>query len=192
MNIVFLCGSIEPGCDGVGDYTRRLSTELLINHKVSIISLNDRYATQVQQKASNGRSQIGEYRIPIDVNTKNRITLAKDWINQINPDIVSLQFVIYSFHKKGLPFNFKDTIREICNGRFLHIMFHETWLGVTNSASLKDKIYGFFQKQIISSLIQSSKPSLITTTNGLYKTLLGQLNVTAKIVPLFSNIPIAK
>ncbi|MCY7421213.1 MAG: hypothetical protein LH478_05650 [Chitinophagaceae bacterium] len=191
MTIVFLCGSIEPGCDGVGDYTRRLSKELLINHKVSIIGLNDRYVSAVQQRASRDRAQIGEYRIPASITTKNRIALAKDWINQINPDVISLQFVIYSFHEKGLPFGFKNTIGNICNERFLHIMFHETWLGVTKSASFKDKIYGFLQKRIILSLVKTSQPRLITTTNGLYKTLLSEVNITAKIVPLFSNISIA-
>ena len=33
MKIVFICGCLEPGKDGVGDYTRRLSAEL-IDHGV--------------------------------------------------------------------------------------------------------------------------------------------------------------
>ena len=31
MNLLFICGSLEPGKDGVGDYIRRLSSELLQN-----------------------------------------------------------------------------------------------------------------------------------------------------------------
>src|SRR5690606_39818307 len=47
MNIAFICGSLEPGKDGVGDYTRRLAGELLRNgHNATIIAINDRYITQ--------------------------------------------------------------------------------------------------------------------------------------------------
>ncbi len=191
MNIVFLCGSIEPGCDGVGDYTRRLSEELAINHKISIIALNDRFVSEVYQISDNKGTQIDEYRIPESYGTNDRIAQASEWINQINPIMISLQFVIYSFNRKGLPFNLNKTIATITKGRFLHIMFHETWLGVTRVASLKDKMYGFIQQRIISSLLKTVKPRLITTSNGLYKTLLSQLHVTAKIIPLFSNIPVA-
>ena len=192
MNIVFLCGSIEPGCDGVGDYTRRLAEALiLLEHKVSVIALDDKYVSIANQEIGIDAGVVSTYRIPTSFTDQQRCTQARHWIDQINPDMVSLQFVIYSFHKKGLPFGLKNTISRICNGRSVHIMFHETWLGVTKSASFKDKAYGFFQKQIISSLVKNLKPRLITTTNGLYKTLLKELNITAKIIPLFSNIPIA-
>lgn len=175
MNIVFLCGSIEPGCDGVGDYTRRLAEELiLLEHKVSIIALNDRYVTNVNQHAETDAGVLNTYRIPIGFTDQQRCNQARDWVEQINPVMVSLQFVIYSFHKKGLPFDLSNTISRICDGRSVHIMFHETWLGVTKSATFKDKAYGFLQKQIITSLVKNLKPRLITTTNGLYKSLLNQ------------------
>jgi hypothetical protein len=42
MNIVFICGCLEPGVDGVGDYSRRLAGELIrMGNKVQLISLND-------------------------------------------------------------------------------------------------------------------------------------------------------
>lgn len=46
MDILFICGSVEPGKDGVGDYTRRLSGELIrIGHEVKILSLCDHQGT---------------------------------------------------------------------------------------------------------------------------------------------------
>jgi hypothetical protein len=40
LNIVFLCGSLQPGRDGVGVYTRRLAGEVIRQgHQASIISL---------------------------------------------------------------------------------------------------------------------------------------------------------
>mgnify|MGYP003474349261 CR=1 FL=1 len=42
MKILFICGSLEPGKDGVGDYTRRFCGELLkMNYEVQILSIND-------------------------------------------------------------------------------------------------------------------------------------------------------
>jgi hypothetical protein len=44
MKIIFLCGSLEPGCDGVGDYTRRLAGELIKQgHHIAAVALNDQY-----------------------------------------------------------------------------------------------------------------------------------------------------
>lgn len=43
MKILFICGSLESGMDGVGDYTRRLAGELdRQGHKTVLLSLNDR------------------------------------------------------------------------------------------------------------------------------------------------------
>ena len=44
MRIVFLCGSLEQGRDGVGDYTRKLAGQLIrCGHNVVAVSLNDNY-----------------------------------------------------------------------------------------------------------------------------------------------------
>ena len=46
MNILFICGSAEPGKDGVGDYTRRLCGELLrTGHRTRILALCDNHAS---------------------------------------------------------------------------------------------------------------------------------------------------
>ena len=45
MRLVFLCASLEPGRDGVGDYTRRLAAELAARgHDVACVAMNDRHA----------------------------------------------------------------------------------------------------------------------------------------------------
>jgi hypothetical protein len=46
MKIVFVCGSVEIGRDGVGDYTRQLGLELLNQgHEVRIIGINDKVSS---------------------------------------------------------------------------------------------------------------------------------------------------
>ena len=47
MNIAFICGSLEPGKDGVGDYLQRLGLELLQQgHKVSLIAIHDHFVVE--------------------------------------------------------------------------------------------------------------------------------------------------
>ena len=42
MKFAFICGSLEPGRNGVGDYTRRLAGELAAQgHECLLVSLND-------------------------------------------------------------------------------------------------------------------------------------------------------
>ena len=44
MKIMFICGSLEPGKDGVGDYTRRLCAHLKKHHiEVGILAYNDKF-----------------------------------------------------------------------------------------------------------------------------------------------------
>ena len=46
MKIIFLCNSLEQGCDGVGDYTRLLACELISKgHTASAIALNDKFTS---------------------------------------------------------------------------------------------------------------------------------------------------
>jgi hypothetical protein len=57
MKIFLLCGSLEHGKDGVGDYTRRLAGELIRQgHNTAIISLNDRFIEGVvrEEQESDG------------------------------------------------------------------------------------------------------------------------------------------
>ena len=38
MKITFICGSLNPGQDGVGDYTRRLAAQLALDgHECQLI-----------------------------------------------------------------------------------------------------------------------------------------------------------
>ena len=50
MKICFICGSLEPGKDGVGDYSRRLAGELIrLGHQASIISINDSFVASIDE-----------------------------------------------------------------------------------------------------------------------------------------------
>src|ERR1700679_2438430 len=105
MRIAFICSSLEPGRDGVGDYTRRLAGELIRQkHPSVIIGLND---TKISEIMSGSQEMEGTpipvLRLPSMLPWKERETIARKWLNDFDPDWVSLQYVCFGFHIKGLP-----------------------------------------------------------------------------------------
>ncbi|WP_207534022.1 hypothetical protein [Desertivirga arenae] len=194
MNIVFLCGSLEPGRDGVGDYVRRLAVELLRQgHKASVISLNDKFIEEefVGAQFSEG-FELQVVRIPSSWAAPKRFKEAKVWIDVFDPEWLSLQFVIFSFHPKGLPIKLSSLLNKIGKGRRWHLMFHELWVGMNMESSKQMAIWGMVQKQIIKSLLSSLQPIVIQTQTQLYQAQLQKLGYQASHLPLFSNVPSAK
>ena len=105
MKIVFLCGSLEPGRDGVGDYTRRLAGELLRQgQQVAVIALHDLLVNEREDPMGTqqeGKLLIPTLRLSSRLSWATRIRQASTFIKTIDPDWISLQFVPFSFHKKG-------------------------------------------------------------------------------------------
>jgi hypothetical protein len=191
MKIVFLCGGLEPGRDGVGDYTIKLAIELTRHgHQIFPISLNDKYRTEIinDEKDNHGISIL---RLPHNLSNEIRFEIVEKQIQKYKPDWLSIQFVIYSFHPKGLPFGLGKQFENLCQNYNCHIMFHEIWIGISKISSLKEKTFGFFQKRIIKSIVKSVRPRVITTSNILYKLVLKSIDIDAKILPVFSNIDVA-
>jgi hypothetical protein len=190
IKILFICGSLEPGKDGVGDYTRRLCGELIRKgNKCEIISLCDNhvneFSTEIQEIE---QTSVVVHRIPINIANKQRLIFTQEIVTQIQPDWISLQFVPYSFNPKGLPFWLPSFISKVQGIHNWHIMFHELWLGIERNASLKNICIGFFQRMIINTLVKKIDIDVINTQTELYQYKLSSLGFSAKILPLFSNI----
>lgn len=194
MKIVFICGSIEPGKDGVGDYTRRLCAQLIKNQiKVGILSYNDKFITQHTEEFQEADGvQVSCYRLPKQYKANTRCQLALTWVNKKNPDWLSLQFVPYAFQNKGLPFGLARQLFKIGNGRLWHIMCHELWIGMSYESPKKEVVVGLIQRTIIKQLITKLAPKILHTQTQLYKLYLKQLGFQAKLLPLFSNIAVNK
>ena len=165
MKILFICGSLEPGKDGVGDYTRRLACTLKKQGvAVAAVALNDRHIIDAHdtQQESEGVT-LPVLRIPAIWTKAKQTALAKQWVTQHNPDWLSLQFVPYSFHHKGLPFGLAKQLKAIATPQVKwHIMFHELWIGMSKNSGIKQILigkvreYDFSQvKNIIEDLILS-------------------------------------
>jgi hypothetical protein len=192
MKIIFLCGSLEPGRDGVGDYTRRLAGELIRQgHQAAIAAIHDRWVdlpfTGTQDLEG---THLPVQRVPSSWPAKRRLKFLKGWMDQFNPSWISLQFVPFSFQARGLPFDLKYLVAKLGRGRHLHIMFHELWVGMNTESPVKHIWWGWLQRRLIILLLRKLKPAVIHTQTYLYMTQLQRSGFHPLYLPLFSNIPV--
>jgi glycosyltransferase involved in cell wall biosynthesis len=184
MKILFLTGCLEPGKDGVGDYTRELAAECeRRNHEVFLLSLNDPWIKAPLKEN-------GSLRLGINQSWVDRVTAARAFLAEAGPDLVSLQLVLYSFHPAGLSFALPQLLRAIIGQTPVQVMFHELWLGEQTGARLKTRVFGFCQRKIIEGVVKKLACRVTHTSNPVYVRLLGRRGIAAKLLPLFGSVPI--
>jgi hypothetical protein len=191
LKIAFLCGSLEHGADGVGDYAFRLAEALRIHGADCIcIALNDRYVKcqNNQFHSSCSASGVKCYRISAKMPWIQRKKLLRKLVASWRPDWISLQYVPYAFDNKGLPWRLLPLLRSLQPLAKWHVMAHELW--VEPSEGLKNRFIAAAQKNILRLLLHAIHPSLIHTTNSYYLHWLSTIGRSASILPLFSNIPV--
>lgn len=191
MKLLFICGSLEPGKDGVGDYIRRLAAELIRQgNQITAMAIYDRSIQGIQRENQKQEElYIPVLRLGANKSSRDRLVNARNWLNEYNPDWLSLQFVLHSFHDKGFPWFLAKKLDKLGTGRNWHIMFHELWIGMEKKASFKHRVLGRLQKHIIKRTIKKLAPKSIHTQTGLYQAQLEKLGFKAEILPLFGNIP---
>ena len=187
MKIVFICGSVEPGKNGVGDYSRRLCSALIHQGVAAeILSLNDKHIkTTVSEIQENDGNLIKVKRIPISAGFRQRLDWTSRYLKEVQPDWISLQYVPYSFDLKGIPFWLPVFLKKIRGPYKCHIMFHEL---ATPGITIKNKLYRFVQIQLLKSIVSNLKPKVVHTHTPFYLKLLSDWNIKAKPLPVFSNI----
>jgi len=188
MNILFLTGGLEPGQDGVGDYTRLLAAACkTLGHKVSIVSINDSKLSGIREGGFDGVQYL---RISSELGWSQKWKCAEEFANRLNAEWISLQFVPYAFGQRGLFKEFLKGVSKFTQGRHLHFKFHEIWIGQYPKAPLKEKLIGYMQKKMVQQLIQLLQPKVIHYTNAGSKSRLDQAGIHAQYLPIFSNIPV--
>jgi hypothetical protein len=185
MRISFICGSLASGMDGVGDYTRCLARACVeAGHECLLISINDcERASEID-----GSLQIERYKSAL-----HDTQAVADIFNRIRswqPTWISLQFVPFAFHSRGLIKQLLPFISRLREEAALEVMFHELWLGEKPSLSFKHKILGWVQKKQLLQALRIWSPDCIHTSNTLYQNILARHGHSARRLPLFGNIAI--
>jgi glycosyltransferase involved in cell wall biosynthesis len=189
LKILFVCSCLEPGGDGVGDYTRRLAAELRARgHDCYLLALADTHVKKAT--AADFGDTNGILRLPATDSWPERIRQAKRFRESVEPDWISWQIVLYGFDPRGLGFGLGRRCREISGGCKNQVMFHEIWIGEAERSTLKNKIIGKLQRLIVKDLLSKLRPLVVHTHTPLYQHLLGGLGCHAAILPLFGNIPL--
>jgi glycosyltransferase involved in cell wall biosynthesis len=184
VKILFLTGCLESGRDGVGDYTRALAAECTrFGHETFLLSLNDPWLTGSQTESA-------ELRLGARMSWPDRVDAARAYLTQNGAEIVSLQFVPYSFHPTGLNFALPQIVRALIGQTRTHCMFHEIWIGSHTGAPLQAKVLGFCQRKTIQAVVKTLTYRTFHTSNIVYAQLLARYGIDAKLLPLFGSVPV--
>jgi len=187
MRIAFICGSLDPGKDGVGDYTRRLARQFgLSGHQCLLVSLCD---TGTRSTDDDENPNVCRYQNALRLTVE--ADSVEDRLKAWRPDVISLQFVCFAFHSKGLIHRLSSLVEHWCKIASLHVMFHELWLGEQPDLPFKHRLLGKLQKWQITSAVRKWKPFCIHTSNTLYREVLKAEGIPSNLLPIFGNIPVA-
>jgi hypothetical protein len=129
-------------------------------------------------------------RLPTLMSWADRVVAARKWIDDFNAEWVSLQFVPFGFHPKGLTFGLSSHVTSIVGSRSLHCMVHELWVLWGFPLPFAKRMLGQWQKPLLRSFFRRIKPKDITTQIPLYQVEMHKIGITAGMLPLHGNIPI--
>jgi hypothetical protein len=188
MKIAIICGSLQPGHDGVGDYTRRLAGELIrLGNNVVAIAINDRHLKLIANETQDADGiSLPVLRIPATVAEQERYSLLRTRLVDFKPEWISLQFVPYSFHIKGIPFKLFSKLAALKIEAKWHVLFHEIWLDKTERFS--QNVVKLLQKTAIYAGLRILKPNVINTTITYNQQRLKAIGTSSSVLRLFGNI----
>lgn len=191
MRILFITASYQTNKDGVADYTALLAKECIASkHEVAVLAWNDTHIQSDSQlyKQDNEPTSL---RLSSALSKKQKTILAKGFIHNFKPDVVSIQMVCFGFHPRGFVFGLGKVLKKMIPVEAkIEVMFHELWLGLATNHPIKEKLYGYIQKMALLQFLRRLKPDVIHVANNVYYSKLRQLGYSVQYLPLPGNIPI--
>lgn len=190
--LLFICGGLEPGKDGIGDYARRIARRLAdYGHHSLLLSFGDVYAHSDDSFPIIDESAlVRTHRFRGSLSEESVFHAAKNILNDFAPSLVCVHYNPYSFNPKGLPFGFLLALKRLLTTLPVHVVFHELWNYFAFPISLRSKLYSPLQKRAICLLIRHFNVVSSFTTNEFYLSMLSRLGIASDLIPVFSNIPI--
>ncbi len=168
----------------MGDYTALLAEECARRgHAALRIALGDGYVTGVEAGS-------GVLRLGAGMDWQERVARAREAVEGFGAEVVSLQWVPYAFHPRGIPWGIQKGLASIAGGRAAQVMCHEIWIGAEMGASLGHRVTGIAQRAVLQRVFRALRPGCVQTSNGAYAALLRRVGVEAEVLPLFGSIPV--
>lgn len=183
MRITILCGCLEPGRNGLGDYARKLgSAAHQLGHEVQLIAVNDQCTSQ---DVHTTHAPVYRFQNGLRAATYKQI---EHLVEQQNSDVLSLQFVHFAYHSKGILSQLVPFIQKLRANRHLHIMIHEPWIRPQTQTPWRQRLLGWIQKYQLQQAIRIWNPDTLHTSNAHYQFVLKAAGIETDILPLFGNI----
>jgi hypothetical protein len=189
MQLLFFCASLEPGRDGVGDYTRRLAGACAARgHGCTAIALHDPHVARATDLTEDGMRLI---RLPAAAPWPGRLACAIGHQRRLAPDWVSWQFVAYGFNPRGLvPSELWQGAAHLSGSR-CHVMMHELWIGLEAGSGWLARAAGWRQRWRVLRLLDQLSPDCVQTSNAAYQSALRDEGLLAGVTGVFGNVPVA-
>lgn len=161
-------------------------------HECRLIALHDRNLAcgEISETALPGGIPV--LRFPAALPWPEAARKVEEYHSRFAPDWISLQFVPYGFHDKGIVWKAIPYLERMTAGARLQIMFHELWLGEAVNAPLKHRLVGAVQRLCILRMLRLLKPDPVATSNPIYQAILEKNGIRAMLLPLFGNIPVVE
>lgn len=191
MRIQFLCPCVEPGQSGVGDYTLGLAGALgSIGAETHVLAFADPSAreTQAEMMAFAGQ-QVRTARMKPSTSPDKLRSALEAAVTEFQPDWISLQWVPYAFHPKGLAAWGRFPWGSLFGPARMHWMIHETWIGGFRGAPWKLRITGALQRLMMKQLHRRLRVRAAHTSNPTYRRQLARAGIATEILPLFGALP---
>lgn len=188
MKILFITGSLAAGRDGVADYTLR------VGHYLQELGHDVRYMAWSESSLRGPQTQPDTLRLPRHLPLRAKHAQAKHFLSHFVPDVISLQFVPYAFHPKGLAKNLATELKAVIGNTPLHVFIHELWVMPCMRSSIVSRLAGLlWQKNIVLGTLRALAPRVLHTSTPLYRDTLVKENLpVGELLPLPGNIPLAR
>jgi len=180
MRLVFLCSGIEPGRDGVGDFTRTLAAHCAAQgHEVALASVRDSLCEIVINTTE-------ELRAPDIFSQPSQARELAAWLHEFSPDWASVQFTPFGFHPRGLGGKRASFLREMMPlTTRRHIMLHEIWLQPGRDGTLRHRALGWAQRRSVDAWTGPGwRPEVVHTQARLHQARLRARGAAVELLPL--------
>jgi hypothetical protein len=189
MKVLFVCGCLEPGYDGVGDYVRRMANGCqALGCEVTMLALNDHHVLSLTVQDANGNRLV---RVPKQFPAARRKQCFSDIVTGAKPKIISLQYSPFAYDHWGIAGDLADFGLALPPATIRHVLLHELWLE-RRDGGCQPQLRGRLQTLALRRTLSVWRPAVIHTTNDTYRQRLAGIGVNARILALLSNVPVSK